>query len=162
MNRKQTSILLILGILDLVVIAGLGFIVYTNSQSPAQPEATLSIDPCSQSVLEALPLVTQSSIAWDASQLHLKLYTNYESAAPPEESVQYLWAALDALAYATTQGCPIPATVKVSLTAQGTQQTIHHVAEVEGTYVAAWASGELDEAEFLTYARYRRILDSGP
>ncbi len=167
MTRKQKLILIIFGIVDLGVMMALaGIILRTSHAYPAPPTLTPTpltahtyISACEQNVLDTFaqtPVGETPAVAWDATQLYVTLKVVYPTTAPPTESVQLLWTALDNLVPPLSDGCPLPSTIIIALTAQGTLSTTSYLVQFDGEDFAAWMAGTLAEADLAAQARFRQ------
>ena len=159
MTKQQKRILLILGLSNVLVIGLLGSVVIMSSRSVTPPPSgPAQIPQCPQSVLAVLPPTDSRSISWNENLLQLTIRVHYASDTPPPESVQYLWMALDSIAAALQNGCAPPQTINIAVTAQADTATYRHQVQISGTVVAAWANGELNEADLATAAKYRYTI----
>lgn len=164
MTRKQKLILIILGVLDLVVIGALAvIIVRTMTATPATPPAVVQaeVSPCMQRMLDAcnalpIPFSDTATVAWDTTQLYITLQAVYPFAAPPSESAQLLWVALDEIAVVLRSGCYIPETITITLTAHGNVETVRYLAQLAGQDVAAWMAGTLSEENLAAQSHFRQ------
>ena len=159
MTKQQKRILLILGLANILVIGLLGSIVIMSNRSTTPPPpGPAQIPQCPQLVLTTLPPTDSRSISWNEKLLQLTVRVHYPTAAPPPESAQYLWIALDSIAATLQQGCPVPQTINIAVTAQAETITHRHQVQLSGATVVAWANGELSELELATAAKYRRAI----
>ena len=166
MTRKQKRILLILGVLDFIVIGTLAAIVVrTMSRTPAAPPViqTQQISPCVQAMLDACnglpaPLQDTATVAWDTKQLYITLSAVYISETPPPESAQLLWTALDEITTVLQDGCLVPETVTIALTAHGNAENVQYLAQLAGEDIAAWMAGTLPEAELAAQSHFRQSV----
>lgn len=163
MTRTQKLMLLILGVLDLAVIGALaGIVIHTASQVPALPTVVrVQVSPCAQKLLDAgaalpAPFDSAPTVAWDSAQLYVTLHASYSTGAPPEESAQLLWTALDSIAAVLRDGCAVPQTITIALTAQGETETLHYLAQLAGDDIAAWMAGALPEADLAAHSHFRQ------
>lgn len=164
MTRKQKIVLLILGVLDIGVIAALaGIVIHSMRPTPVTP-TPITLSACEQNMLNALaampaPLTDAPSVAWDNAHLYVTLHIAYHSATPPEESAQVLWTALDSMAAVLRDDCAIPPAITIALTAQGEAQTIHYLAQISGQDVADWMAGTLAEQDLAARAHFRQTTE---
>ncbi|HQI86695.1 MAG TPA: hypothetical protein PKV20_19160, partial [Anaerolineae bacterium] len=163
MTRKQRLILILLGVLDVSVIALLaGIVIHDTRTVPAAPTPTLvRISACEQKMLDALagmpaPLSDTPAVAWDEMQLYITLKATYPTATPPEASAQLLWTTLDRLASVLQDECTVPETISIALTAQGTTNNVHYLAQLAGRDVIAWMEGTLPEEDLAAQSRFRK------
>ncbi|HQE92743.1 MAG TPA: hypothetical protein PLH19_08335 [Anaerolineae bacterium] len=166
MTRKQRIVLIILGILDVSVIAALaGSVVHSIRSTPTAPTpAPLYLSACEQSMLNTLaampaPLGEMPMVAWDEGNLYVSLRAVYPTATPPEESAQLLWTTLDSMATVLRQGCTIPSTITIALTACGQTETIHYLAQLAGQDMAAWMAGTLSEEDLAAQSHFRQTSE---
>lgn len=158
MKKWRTPILLVLAILDIAVIAILGYTIVSRRKTTASAAATLP--PCSQIILSDLDAYTSPAVAWDTERLTLALTVFYTSPDPPAASAQLLWDALDSVRRATALGCPLPPEIALIVHAHGQTNTIGHVARLHGADIAAWAAGALPEAELVQRGAYWRNAET--
>lgn len=163
MTQKQKIILIILGVLDVSVIAALaGIVIHSTRPTPIAPTPIPAyLSACEQHMLDVLagmpaPLGETSVLAWDDTQLYVTLKAGYQTATPPEESAQLLWAALDSIAAVLRDGCAVPQTITIALTVQGETQTVHYLAQLAGQDVAAWMAGTLPEEDLAAQSHFRQ------
>ncbi len=139
-----------------------GIVIHSTRQVPVTPTPIpMRISACEQKLLDALagmptPLSDAPAIAWDETQLYVTLKISYPTSTPPEESVQWLWTTLDSLATVLRDGCTIPQTITIALTAQGTTHAVNYLTQLSGQDVAAWIGGTLSETNLAARARFRK------
>lgn len=167
MTRQQKLILVVLGILDIAVIALLGSAVI-RSLPPATPTVSpiaLQASPCAQRMIETFTAMPPfdggvPTVAWDAHQLSLALDAGYTTPAPPKDSAQLLWTALDGIATSLQAGCTLPETVTVTVIAHGTVETHRFLAQLRGADVESWLAGDLSDVALAATARYRETAQT--
>ena len=153
MTVRQRIILIVLGVLDLAVIAALATVVVTQSAAPPMPTAPapIPVDPCVDALLQAMAgTAGTATVAWTAQSAQITVYTE-ATAEPPE---QRLWDLLDELPAPLPSICPVPETVTLHLAPSG--EGIH-TAQLEGRALAAWLAGATSDAELAGTSRYRAI-----
>jgi hypothetical protein len=153
MKRREKFILLALAALDVLVIGILGFLVW---QTP--PPASInqpSYTPCAEFLMRQLPSHLSPTTSWETDRLNVRMTAYYDVPTPPTGSAQLLWEALDALSQVTNVGCPLPSEVVIIVTAQGTEETIGHIARLTGTDLSDWINGEIGEDVLVKRAAYR-------
>ncbi|MBN2007381.1 MAG: hypothetical protein JXA21_28800 [Anaerolineae bacterium] len=161
MTEKQKQILIILGIINVLVIGGLVGVVLYNMAPHQQTTATpFRQNPCITTLFDKLPPeISSRQVAWDSTRIELKLYLNYDVETPPEGSAQYLWIGLESIATALqTEGCETPPPlITVFVTAKGKNTAQHHVVQIDGESLQAWADGTLSDTELAEIAHYRKV-----
>jgi len=154
MNHRQKVILIGMGLLNLLVIGGLGYVIWRNSQVP-----TVGLDTtlCTEQTLKAIPSYLSPAIAWEAEQCYLTVTASYDVPAPPESSAQLLWVELDGLAQALRVGCPTPKAVTLTVTAHGTSESRSYIAQCRGEDIKAWIDGTLSPEALAAKTLYRTV-----
>ncbi len=169
MTRRQKLILIILGILDVAVIALLGSAV-VRSLPPTTPTVSpiaVQISPCEQKMLETFSTTPPfadgvPTVAWSNKQLHLSLHVAYKASVPPEDSAQYLWTALDSIAEIVQEGCTLPEKVTISIIAQGEAETHQFLVQLAGSDIKGWLAGALSDEALAALAHYRQTTQAAP
>ncbi len=161
MDHRRKRILLLLGVLDLVVIAVLGWYAWQLRQSepPLAPELYAA---CSQSLLETLPSHLSPTVTWKQRVLYVRLTARYPTSTPPPSSAQLLWVVLDALKPLANADCLFPNEVVIVITAQSEAETHGHLIRLYGPDVADWAAGTLSEEELVKRGIYRDNATATP
>jgi hypothetical protein len=166
MTRKQKIVLIVLGVLDVGVIAALaGIVIHSMRPTPAAPTPVPAyLSACEQSMLDALATMPASLsetpiVAWDDAHLYVTLQAVYPTATPPDESAQLLWMALDSIAAVLLDGCTVPPTITIALTAQGQTETTHYLAQLAGQDMTAWMAGTLPEADLAAQSHFRQTRE---
>ncbi len=166
MTRKQKFVLIVLGFLDVGVIAALaGIVIHGMRPIPVAPAPIpISMSVCERKMLDALaaipaPLSDNPIVAWDKAHLYVTLKVAYQTATPPDESAQVLWMALDSIAAVSLDGCATPPTLTIALTAQGQAGTTHYLAQLAGQDVADWMAGTLPEEDLAARSRFRQTTE---
>jgi hypothetical protein len=151
MTGKQKAILIGLGILDLLVVLGLGVIVIGGSQSAVDPAPNpAKADACSDALLADLTKTGGSVVlAWSGTTAHVTIRCEAPPTGPPE---QYLWTVLDSFPTPLPTPCPVPETVLISVLMPGQQI---HTAKLAGSDLAAWLRGTQSDGDLATRALYR-------
>ncbi len=155
MLRWQKRLLLLLAVADLLVIGGLGWVVW---HSMRRPPVELPPPPprCEAALLTRLPQTFSAALVWERDRLLVRMELYYAAAEPPEGTPQQLWVALDAIRDVVQEGCPLPPLVTLHLTALSKGPTVVCEAVFDGADLVAWAEGRMDDAALATQARYRR------
>ncbi len=162
MTRLQKLILVILGILDVAVIALLASVVIQNlPPTPTMSPIVVQASPCTHRLVELFSAATSFAdgipiVAWDDQQLALSLRVVHPAATPPEDSAQHLWTALDTIAKIAPEGCPLPETVTIAINAHGESETHQFLVQLAGADIENWLAGNLTEEALATRARYRQ------
>ncbi len=163
MTRKQKIVLIILGVLDVSVIAALaGIVIHSMRPTPVAPTPVPAyLSACEQKMLDTLagmpaPLTETPIVAWDEAYLYVTLKVAYATATPPEGTAQLLWTALDSIATVLHNECAVPQTITIALTAQGQAATTHYLAQLAGQDVAAWMAGTLPEEDLAAQSHFRQ------
>lgn len=153
MTVRQRIILIILGILDLAVIAALTTVVVTQSSAPSTPTAPapITFSPCVDTLLQAMSGTSgTATVTWTAQSAQITVHT--ETAVEPPE--QHLWDLLDELPAPLPSICPVPEIVTLHLVPSG--ESIH-TAQFEGRTLTAWLAGATSDTELAGASRYRTI-----
>ena len=160
MTQPQKRILRLLGLATITIIGILitAVIITTRTTSQTAPSEPAQIPKCLQIVLETLPPTASRSITWNENVLQLTIRVRYTTSSPPADSAQHLWEAFDSIATALQHRCPAPETINIAVTAQTATTTHRHQAQISGKTVAAWANGDLSEAEMAETVKYRRTI----
>lgn len=152
MTRRQKLILIVLGVLDLIVIAGLATIVVRQTNQMVKPAAiVLPDDPCAEALLSALVTTDRAvTVAWTPDVAHLRVDLATAQRDIPGE--QYLWITLDALPAPLPTSCPIPKTMLLSIYVPSGE---HHTAQIDGHSLVYWLAGVHSDEVLASHARYR-------
>ncbi len=155
MTAAQRRIVLGLALLDLLVLAVLGWAVWQGSRPVVQSPSTVAAI-CPQQLLADLPAHLSPAVAWEGERLIIRLSAYYPTSHPPSSAPQPLWDALDALRRTVEAGCPMPAKIVLHLTAVGRDGGVICEAVVDGETLQAWAAGQIDEEALTQRVHYRQ------
>lgn len=162
MTRKQKGVLLILGMLNLIVILGVGSIILHDAwqtiSAPPPPLVMVTPTACEQQLLAAFPATMHPASTWTQQQLMVQLAL---AESPGPENAQHLWAVLDTLAAIFQEDCPVPETVVIAVSV-GSEIQHRHLVQLSGTDIAAWLAGDLSEDALAAQSRYRHIIEVAP
>ncbi|MBN1486901.1 MAG: hypothetical protein JW981_04615 [Anaerolineae bacterium] len=162
MTRYQKAMLLVFALLDVAVFVLLGGIALKSMQPPPPtPFIQAYIEPCPQTVLEALPETLEPRLAWNETELNLGIQVVYTMTTSQDTSAQYLWTVLDAVADSLRAGCTPPTTLTLAVTVQATEKAYRHIARLNGLDVLDWTKGNVSDEELAARATYRRVQDLG-
>jgi len=157
MTRRQKSILLILGILDIAVITLLASVVLRNlPPAPNVSPINVQASPCEQQLVAALtdpPPFAEGipRVAWNDQQLDIALQVR-----PSTDSPQHLWTVLDIIAEVARADCALPATVTIAINAHSETETQQFLAQLPGDAIEGWLTGALSEENLAAQAHYRQ------
>ncbi len=158
MSTMQKRILMLLALADLLVIGGLGWVVWSNLHPPAPTPAPIPTS-CPQRLLAALPPRLSPAVSWEGDRLLVQLTAYYTAASPPEQAPQLLWTALDGLREAAA-GCPLPPRVILHLTAIGEETSEGYEVALLGNDLLAWMEGEIGDETLAARARYFHFTEA--
>jgi hypothetical protein len=152
MTNRQKLILIVLGVLDLIVIAGLVIIVVRQTRQIARPAVTLPLDdPCAEALLSAMVTTDRAvTVAWSPDVAHLTVDLTAERRDTPGE--QHLWIILDAIPAPLPASCPVPETILLSVQVPSGGR---HTVQIDGEDLANWLAGVHSDEDLVNRARYR-------
>lgn len=162
MSRTQKIVLVAFALTDVLVIALLGYLVF-SSQASADSEATdQTSEPCGILLLEELSDIStyHPAVAYDQSrrELYITLRTATTSAkASDVEGPQSLWTALTVVAPPSVHLCPSAETLVLTVEITAFHGPVYHVARFPAPMVSDWVAGEISDEQLAIASGYRYI-----
>ena len=158
MTRKQLLVLVVLGVVDLLVIAGLGVYARTQRRTAAvQPPPLVAAaypSECATFLLESAELS-----GWGArvSETESVLFYEVSTRGPAAQVAadQAIWEILDSLSPAFAATCGEPEWVSITVIVDGNGAPQQATAQFAGDALVSWLQGGTSDSDLADQARYR-------
>jgi hypothetical protein len=162
MSRIQKIVLTAFALVDVLVIAILGYVVISSQVSQGADASQGPSETCGTRLLESLPHIPgyDAIVTYNQSlgELHVALFANTSSSAGfTTEGAQSLWPVLSRVAPHANRWCPYAKTLILTVETLPPQDPAYHIGRFPMSAVSDWINGELSDNQLADVSGYRYI-----